>query len=97
MALWRPGDAARNGRRRSRASRRLRGPRARRAGARRRAAAVQLDGPAVRRHAAGMRGGGGPGQMAHLALLDRDFNEADYEMLLQLDEPDLHDPEKKRR
>ena len=44
----------------------------------------------------GMRGGGGPGQMAHLALLDRDFNEADYEMLLQLDEPDMHDPEKKR-
>ena len=26
--------------------------------------------------------------MAHLALLDRDFNEADYEMLLQLDEVD---------
>ena len=37
-------------------------------------------------------GGGG---MAHLALLDRDFNEADYEMLLQLDE-DKDGPEKKR-
>ena len=45
---------------------------------------------------AGMMSGrvGRVGQMAHLALLDRDFGEADYEMLLQLDEVDDH--EKKR-
>lgn len=42
----------------------------------------------------GGSGAGRGGQMAHLALLDRDFNEADYEMLLQLDE--VENPDKKR-
>ena len=40
------------------------------------------------------RAGPAGGSMAHLAFLDRDFNEADYEMLLQLDEVDGE--EKKR-
>ena len=31
---------------------------------------------------------GRAGQLAHLSFLDRDFNETDYEMLLQLDEQD---------
>ena len=34
------------------------------------------------------RGGGRGGQLAHLSLLDRDFDEDDYEMLLQLDRVD---------
>jgi hypothetical protein len=39
-------------------------------------------------------GAGRAGHLAHLSLLDRDFGEADYEMLLQLDE--VNEPEKKR-
>ena len=37
---------------------------------------------------------GRAGQLAHLSLLDRDFGEADYEMLLRLDEAD--DSEKRK-
>jgi len=42
----------------------------------------------------GMSAGGRSGQLAHLSFLDRDFGEADYEMLLQLDE--ASEPAKKR-
>lgn len=48
----------------------------------------------LRRNGAHNRGGAG-NHLAHLALVDRDFTEADYETLLQLDE-DM-EPEKKRR
>jgi len=50
-------------------------------------------------HGAARRGGPAAGgrsgdSLAHLSFLDRDFGEADYEMLLQLD--DVHGPEKKK-
>jgi len=48
-----------------------------------------LAGGAMRRGSGGARGG----QLAQLSLMDRDFGEADYEMLLKLDEVD--DREKK--
>ena len=59
------------------------------------AASAAVNNMLGRRFGGGGGGGArGSGGMAHLALLDRDFNEADYEMLLQLDEVD--DPEKRR-
>jgi len=43
-------------------------------------------GGAAARGLSGLFGGGRSSHLAHLSLMDRDFGEADYEMLLQLDE-----------